>query len=128
MSSRAIVVLSGGLDSSVALVMARATHELVLALTFDYGQRAVVREVEAARTLCVRFDIPHEVVPLPWMARITTTSLVNRQSAVPSATLATLDETNAAHERMRGVWVPNRNGLFANVAACYADAMAASLP
>ena len=127
MTSRAIMLLSGGLDSSVALMMARAEYDFAVALTFDYGQRAAPREIEAARTLCARHAILHEVIELPWLRRITTTSLVNRQSSVPPATIETLDETHAAHERMRGVWVPNRNGLFANVAACYAEAREAPI-
>lgn len=119
---KAIALVSGGLDSSVALSMARDTHEVTCALTFNYGQRAAEREIDTAAALCARLGIQHRIIELPWLAEITDTALVSTQEEVPFAEENRLDEIAAAAERARRVWVPNRNGVMVNIAACFADA------
>lgn len=121
MKEKAVALLSGGLDSTVALLMARDTYEVDCALTFDYGQRAATREIAAAGALCSRLTIRHLVIDLPWLAEITGTALVNRQAEVPLLDEASLDDMGIAGESARLVWVPNRNGLMINIAACFAD-------
>ncbi|MFO1518630.1 MAG: 7-cyano-7-deazaguanine synthase QueC [bacterium] len=118
---RAIAILSGGLDSSVSLLKALKVYEVILALTFDYGQRAAAREMKAAEDFCVREKIPFEVLHLPWLAKLTNTSLVNRGKEIPKIPLLDLDNPAVASASAHAVWVPNRNGLFLNVAACFAD-------
>lgn len=116
----AIALLSGGLDSAVALMLARRECNIALALTFDYGQRAAPREVEAARTLCRTLSVEHRVIALPWLAEETQTALVDRSHPLPSVAPADLEEGAAA--RAEEVWVPNRNGVFIAVAAALAEA------
>jgi 7-cyano-7-deazaguanine synthase len=118
MKKRAIALLSGGLDSSVAFALARESHDVILALTFDYGQHARAREIEAARALCASLDVPHQVIELPWLASAT-------EIEIPNTSADELDDKMKSLERARRAWVPNRNGLFANVAACFADAKGA---
>ena len=57
------------------------------------------------------------------MKDITTTSLVNRQGDVPDMAEADLGNGEVTSESAANVWVPNRNGLMANVAAAFAEAM-----
>ncbi len=57
------------------------------------------------------------------MKDITTTSLVNRQRHVPDMAETDLGNAEATSESAANVWVPNRNGLMANVAAAFAEAM-----
>jgi len=121
----AIALLSGGLDSSVAVTVAAKEYDLVKTLTFDYGQRAVEQEIKAAKDLCVTLGITHEVIKLTWLAGITNTSLVNNAISLPQTNETDLNDMARAVERARSVWVPNRNGLMCNIAACYADAMGA---
>lgn len=121
MSKRALLLLSGGLDSVVSAGLARRHHEVVLALTFDYGQRARLREIAAARFFCDRWKIRHEVVALPWLAQCTTTALVNVQSPLPQYTPADLVDPQRQTTSAASVWVPNRNGLFINIAAAYTE-------
>ncbi|MFQ6099178.1 MAG: 7-cyano-7-deazaguanine synthase QueC [Armatimonadota bacterium] len=122
---RSVVLLSGGLDSTVALTAARAEGEVRLALTFDYGQQAAKREIAASRAMCQRLGVPHEAVSLPWLAKITQTALVNDSVAVPTLTPEELEaaELDAAAHWAAAVWVPNRNGVFVNVAAAYAESL-----
>jgi len=115
-----IVLLSSGLDSAVAFKAALDEWGVDLALTFDYGQRAAEKEIECARRICGRFGVRHEVIELPWLEDVTRTSLVYRGEKVPALTEAELDER--AREAAHAVWVPNRNGAFINIAACFADA------
>lgn len=119
-----IVLLSSGLDSAVAFKIAYDEMGVALALTFDYGQRAATKEIERARAICERFHVKHEVIKTPWLKAITATALVNKSAAVPSPTESELDDIKGkALETAHQVWVPNRNGAFINIAACYADAL-----
>ena len=60
---RAVVLLSGGLDSATAFAVARAEGFDCYALSFDYGQRHD-REIDSARRLAERFALPRERVLL----------------------------------------------------------------
>jgi 7-cyano-7-deazaguanine synthase len=123
MKERAIALLSGGLDSSVATELLAEKYDIVCALTVDYNQKAVQREIDAARTLCKRLGIEHRVIALPWLGEITKTALVSQDVDIPTTTEQTVDEKGEASTRANAVWVPNRNGLFANVAASFADTL-----
>ncbi len=117
----AITLLSGGLDSMVSTAIAAKRHKIVLALTFDYGQRAAKREIEAARKIAKYFNIPHKVVPLKWLSEICKTSLVARNKKVPLLSLGALSKKGVTASSAKAVWVPNRNALFVNIAAAFAE-------
>ena len=51
----AVILLSGGLDSAVCLKKAVDEGVAELCLTFDYGQKAAKKEIEAARKLCAKY-------------------------------------------------------------------------
>lgn len=110
---KSIILLSGGLDSLVCLGAVKAEYHIELALTFDYGQKSAEQEIEASKKLADYYRIKHEVVELPFLKAITKTALVDNKD-IPENELYT--EYSA-----KAVWVPNRNGLFLNIAACYAD-------
>lgn len=118
-----IVLLSGGLDSTVALALFLEKYAINLALTFDYGQRANEKEVFAARKIAEYYDIPHKVVPLPFLREQTHSALVNRLEDLPSLGIDELDLQGVTRQSASQVWVPNRNGLFMNIAAVFAENM-----
>ena len=120
----AVVLLSGGLDSTVNLKLAADEKEVALALTFDYGQRASAREAAAAAFMCRQIGVPHRVVELPWLAEICQTALVNHSVTMPRLEAQDL-ETRAGEDTSSAVWVPNRNGVFANIAAAFAEGLRA---
>ncbi|WP_027718340.1 7-cyano-7-deazaguanine synthase QueC [Desulfovirgula thermocuniculi] len=120
---RSVVLLSGGLDSAVSLAQAVQDSEVVLCLTMDYGQKAARKEIAAAAALAAHYKVPHRVVELPFLAQITRTSLVDRNVAVPEPPAEILDNLEEARATAAAVWVPNRNGLFISIAACFAEAM-----
>ena len=121
---KSIVILSGGMDSTVSLHIATEKTEVVLTLTFDYGQKAARREISAAQAVSRHYGVPNRVIELPWLAEITTTALVNHSEAVPLLPPHELD-THLAVDSAKAVWVPNRNGVFINVAAAFAESMGA---
>ena len=123
---RSIILLSAGLDSAVNLQRAQQATEIVLVLTFDYGQLAAARETAAARAMCERLRVRQRVVRLPWLKRISGSALTASECAVPEPRREDLDSA-AAEETARAVWVPNRNGVFANIAAAFADALDCAL-
>lgn len=118
-----IVLLSGGLDSTVAMVAAMQNSYIKLALTFDYGQRAAQREAEAAASIARHYGIKHRVMAVDLLKEITTTALVDRAKSVPILTMDRLDDEGVTRDTAGKVWVPNRNGLFINIAAAFADSM-----
>jgi len=122
----AIVLLSAGLDSAVNLKKAAMNGGVALALTFDYGQRAAAREAACAALMCQQLGLSHRLVPLPWLRDICSTALVDTSVAVPEVTLSRLGEravTGGA--TAAAVWVPNRNGVFVNAAAAFAESLGA---
>lgn len=125
---KSVVLLSAGLDSTVALAWAVKETTPVMALTFDYGQRAARREMGAAEAVARRFGVLHRCLSLGFLGELTDTALVDRESEVPEPAEHELDDIGgAARETALKVWVPNRNGLFVNIAACFAEALGAGL-
>lgn len=124
---KSILILSGGLDSTVSSWIAKENSEPVLALTFDYGQKAALKEQEAAKKTAGSLGVPHRILPLPWLAELTRTALVSSEKEIPRLKENELDDLEKGRKSAAAVWVPNRNGLFLNVAACYAEALDAEI-
>lgn len=118
-----IVILSGGLDSSTNLVMALEHLSVKLALTFDYGQRAAAKEINAASQLCQFYQVTHKVISLPWVASFGQSTLINRNSEVPTFEV-NIDDLKISSQTASKVWVPNRNGILLNIAAGFAESLA----
>lgn len=123
MGERAVVLLSGGLDSAanLALSQERFQDELVLALTACYGQRAEKNEVRASLDLSNYYQVRHETLSLPWLGALGGGALTDSKQEVPRMDPKFLDQASVTQETARQVWVPNRNGVLINVAAAYAE-------
>jgi len=117
---KSVALLSGGLDSTVAFAL--RAKSVAVALTFDYGQRAARREIEAAGAIAKFYGVSHRVRPLPLLSELTSTSLVNRAKPIPSPDL---DDRKATAASAKAVWVPNRNGVMIHLAAAEAEAIGA---
>ncbi len=125
MKKKSVVLLSSGLDSTVNLYEAIGQSQVVLALTFDYGQRAAVRETAFAGRLVQGLGIPHKIISLPWFADFTRTSLIDASADIPVARQVAIDDREISAQSAKAVWVPNRNGIFLNIAAGFAEGMGA---
>lgn len=113
--AKSIILLSGGLDSLVSLGLKKEELNVSLALTFDYGQKSSEQEIEASAKICEYYNLEHKVIKLDWLKNITQTSLVSDKD-VPTG-----NELDNPENSAKSVWVPNRNGLFLNIAGSFAD-------
>ena len=98
--------------------------QILLALTFDYGQRAASQEIAKAAGLSARLGIAHKVIALPWFKDFTRTSLLGG-AEVPMANQVSIDDHQRSLQTAKAVWVPNRNGILLNIAAGFAEGLGA---
>lgn len=127
MMDKSVVLLSAGLDSTVNLYEALSNTEVVLTLTFDYGQKAAKKEVERAKLIADMNHVKHLVIELPWFKNLGSSGLTTAGGAVPQVTTENLDDKEASKKSAKAVWIPNRNGVFLNIAASYAEALNANM-
>jgi len=124
---KAVVLLSSGLDSTVNLFAAQSKYRVVLALTFDYGQKAAKRELEHSAKLAAHLNIPHKVLALPWFKDFNKSSLLVDSQEVPTGTQVDIHNHAQSLQTAKSVWVPNRNGIFLNIGAAFAEALDAAV-
>ncbi|MGC8842378.1 MAG: 7-cyano-7-deazaguanine synthase QueC [bacterium] len=116
---RYIVLLSGGLDSTVNLKLAAEKGKVLLALTFDYGQLAREKEIEKSAIICREIGVPHKVVQLPWLKELSRSGLISGD--IPKID----DEKEIGKQTMEMVWIPARNLVFVAIAVAFAESMEA---
>lgn len=114
----AVVLLSGGLDSTTALYWAKKKGYAVIALSIRYGQRHV-RELSAARAVARAAKVPiNEVsLSLPWLSG---SSLTNKSLRLPEMPVAKIGSGGVP-----STYVPGRNTIFLSLAVSLADAVGA---
>jgi len=127
--SRAVVLLSGGLDSCVTTAIAHQTHELAL-LHASYGQRTERRERRAFDEIADFYGVAPEhrlVVRLEHLAQIGGSALTDQRIPVPEAKpqgIASQPAEKAARQ-IPITYVPFRNAHFLAVAASWAEVLGA---
>lgn len=110
---RAVVVFSGGQDSTTCLIQALQQYDDVHCITFDYGQRHRA-EIDVARELALALGAKaHKVMDVGLLNELAVSSLTRDNIPVP--TLG--DEQPGA---LPSTFVPGRNILFLTLAAIYA--------
>jgi 7-cyano-7-deazaguanine synthase len=123
MKPKSIILLSGGLDSTVSAAIAVKRTRPLFALTIDYGQRAAKMEILAAKKICKALKIRHKVIHLPFFKEFEKCHLITSYK-LP----ITKHKTSIKNFlKLNDIWVPNRNALFVNIAACFAEYYRAGL-
>ena len=122
---KAISVMSGGLDCTVATAVYDKDYE-IHAITFDYGQKAAAQEIRASKEICERMGWSHEVINLDWLSRISNSSL-NTNDDIPEVDETDLDDFNKSSETASNVWVPARNTVFTSIALSYSESIGAEI-
>lgn len=111
---KAIVLVSGGLDSTTVLAIARDQGFECYALSFDYGQRHVV-ELSAAKSIAASYHVAeHRVIQLD-LGQLGGSALTDRSIDVPSV----------PSEGIPVTYVPARNTLFLSYALAWAEVIKA---
>ena len=120
MSSRAVVLASGGLDSTVTAAIAKQEGYELFFLTIAYGQRHAV-EVERARQVAAALGVANHLV-MSLDLRAIGGSALTGPAAVP--------KDREGNERSRTIpvtYVPGRNLIFLSIAAAHAEVVGAPL-
>jgi len=111
---KAVILLSGGLDSSTVLYWAKKHSYKCFCLIFDYGQRHK-KELESAKKIAVSAGCPYQVVKinLPWNK----SSLIDKKQKIP------VNKTSI--NKLPSTYVPGRNTIFISFALSYAETIGA---
>jgi 7-cyano-7-deazaguanine synthase len=105
----AVVLHSGGQDSTTCLAWALKKFDKVYLISFDYGQRHKT-EIRAAKIIARKLNLPHETLKLPILSQLTKNALTDTSIKVKAGKKGSLPTT----------FVDGRNALFLTVAAIYA--------
>ncbi len=119
---KSLVLLSGGLDSTFNFFYELKAGQLKLALTFDYGQRAAAKEIAVTSQLCRENKVEHLIMELPFFRMLPGSSLLDDGKQIPLGDAVNIESTEQSQATMKSVWIPNRNGIFLNIAAGVAEA------
>lgn len=115
-SRKAVVLLSGGLDSATCLAIAKSQGYDCYALSFDYGQRAN-SELQASRKLAESFAVSqHQLIPLG-IGKLGGSALTDSSVAMP--------ENGVVADQIPVTYVPARNTVFLSYALAWAEVLEA---
>ena len=123
----AIVLLSGGLDSTICLWWAKnQRYSKVTAITFEYGSKEEVILVAVTKALSKMASIDeHLFIELPFLAEFSKrsgSSLSNESTKeLPKLKDKELDDLAIGLESAKSVWIPARNLVFLSIASSYAE-------
>lgn len=105
---KALVLFSGGQDSTVCLHWALARYDKVYALCFDYGQRHS-RELSCAELICDRLGVTFDICDVTSVLR-GTSGLVNKNNQITQ-----YKDVNSLETSIDSSFVPARNSLFLTI-------------
>ncbi len=121
MKTKAVIIASGGIDSSTLLYKMVKEGFEVYVLTFIYGQKHL-QEIEYAKVIAQRLEVDHRVVDLSAMKGLLSGSaLTDANVEVPN-----VPETADHYETLKLTIVPNRNAIFLSIAIGYAVSIEAN--
>jgi len=118
---KAVVIASGGVDSSTLLYKTVNDNYETYALTFIYGQKHK-REIESAKKICEGIKVHHKIIDLSVLKDVLSGSaLTDSGVEIPE-----VPETAEYYETLRATIVPNRNSIFLSIAIGYAVSIKAN--
>jgi len=118
---KAVVIASGGADSSTLLYKTVNDNYETYALTFIYGQKHK-REIESAKKICEGIKVHHKIIDLSVLKDVLSGSaLTDSGVEIPE-----VPETAEHYETLKTTIVPNRNSIFLSIAIGYAVSIKAN--
>jgi len=113
---KAVILVSGGLDSATALAIAASDGYECYAMSFSYGQRHNI-EIEAAKKICERYSVKEHIIAEIDLAKWGGSALTSDRIKVPD-----YDENN---DKIPPTYVPARNTIFLSFAVGWAEVIEA---
>lgn len=113
--NKAVVLLSGGLDSATCLADAISEKVEPIALSFDYGQKNKV-ELEHAKAIAEYYGVEHKIFKID-LSQIGGSALTDNNIDVPN---------KDPGSEIPVTWVPQRNSIFLSIAFAYAEVIGAN--
>lgn len=107
---RAVVVFSGGQDSTTCLYWAKSQFDEVVALTFSYGQRHSL-EIGQARLIAQEAHVEFHLMEIPFISQLADNSLTNTAMVI---------DKEVGEQSVPNTFVPGRNLFFLGIAAVFA--------
>jgi 7-cyano-7-deazaguanine synthase len=113
MSKKAVCILSGGMDSTLAAYIAKDEGYDIIAVHFNYGQRTQNKELESFRNICKDLEIEQKYeIDIPFFTQIGASALTDKSIDVP---------TQGVKPGVPITYVPFRNGIFLSIATAIAE-------
>jgi len=115
MKQKALIIISGGMDSVAALYQAVQTYDVELGVSFNYGSKHNHKEIPFAKYHCVRMGVRHLSVNLDFINDYFNSTLLRSGGLIPDG--------HYTDEAMKQTVVPFRNGIMLSVAAGMAESL-----
>ena len=110
---KAVCIMSGGMDSTLAAYMMKDEGYEIIGLHFNYEQRTQTKELEAFHSICKHLEVKEPyVVNLDFFSSIGASALTDKSIDVP---------TSGIEEGVPVTYVPFRNGIFISIATAIAE-------
>ena len=110
---KAVVILSGGMDSTTAAFIAKKQGYEIIPVHFNYGQRTENKELESFNKICDYLGIENRyIINIPFFKQIGASALVDENIEVP---------TDGVKPGIPITYVPFRNGIFLSIATAVAE-------
>lgn len=118
MKKKAVIIFSGGQDSTTCLAIAKQKGYECFALTFDYGQKHKY-EIEAAKKIANQFNVNHKIIDVKAIGEL-------GGSALTDSDLSVENQKNLKSKTVPSTYVPARNTVFLSIALAYAEVINAN--
>jgi len=119
MKKKAIVLVSGGMDSLYLCEIARSKCDELYFLHINYGQRTEKKELECFYKICEFFKpIESKVVDIKFIAEFGGNSLTDSTLSIP--------KNREQSDEVPNTYVPFRNGIFVSIATAWAEVISAT--
>ncbi len=116
MNKGVVHVLSGGLDSTIVMrLLKHDGFDPIYAISFDYGQKQS-KEIQLAAVSCKNLDVPHEVISIPFLNKISQGFSANVDTNIQMPTIK-----EVLGDPQPKTYVPNRNMILMSIASAYAE-------
>ncbi len=117
-NKRAVCIISGGMDSTLAAYMMKSKGYDIIGVHFNYGQRTEKKELECFENICDRLEVIERYeLDMDFFKQLGASALTDERIEVP---------TGGIEEGIPVTYVPFRNGIFLSMAAAIAEKHAAS--